>query len=397
MGAVTTDQESSDRERVHPQTIGVLSSLVGGFYAGEVVAGIDAVATRHGARVLAVQVAEPWAYGRMEPAAYVPVAWAHFDGLIVIANTLTEEGLQLVAAGGKPLVTVSVRNPISRFPSITPDNRGGAAAAVRHLLGHGHRRIAFVGWLDQEDPRERYEGYRAALLDAGISPDPALFFAASDCLEVGGREAAEAMLAAGVPCTAIMAATDSNAIGAMLVLQEAGYRVPEDVAIIGFDDIDLAQYSEPPLSSVRQSFSALGGRAAEHLLAILAGKPVPSGTVLISTTAVYRRSCGCTSSPTALPSLLPAATSTNWPAWLADQLAAQFVQPSSPNDRGAAEQPRTSIGVIAAALDATLRDVPWPGETSLDDAWRSLCAATTSAAVLGTDARYAAEAGSEVS
>ena len=379
MGAVTTDQGSSDRERAHPQTIGVLSSLVGGFYAGEVVAGIDAVATRHGARVLAVQVAEPWAYGRMEPADYVPVAWTHFDGLIVIANTLTEEGLQLVAAGGKPLVTVSARNPISRFPSITPDNRGGAAAAVRHLLDHGHRRIAFVGWLDQEDPRERYEGYRAALLDAGISPDPALFFAASDCLEVGGREAAKAMLAAGVPCTAIMAATDSNAIGAMLVLQEAGYRVPEDVAIIGFDDIDLAQYSEPPLSSARQSFSALGASAAEHLLAILAGEPVPGGTVLIPTTAVYRRSCGCTSSPTALPSLLPAATSTNWPAWLADQLAAQFVQPSSPNDRGAAEQPRTSIGVIAAALDATLRDVPWPGETRLDDAWRNLCAATTSA------------------
>ncbi len=356
----------------------MLSSLVGGFYYGDVMAGIDAVATRRGTGVVAVQQAEPWAYDRMNPAPLLPIAQDHMDGFIVIADSLTEEGLQALVAGGKPIVTVSAHNPVPLFPSVVPDNRGGAATAVRHLLAHGHRRIAFMGWLEQEDPLERYEGYRAALLGAGISPDSELFFAASDCIEEGGRVAATAMLAAGMPCTAILAATDANAIGALEVLQKAGCRVPDDMAIIGFDDIDLAQYSTPPLTSVRQTFSALGVAAAEQLLALLAGESASGGVVLVPTTFVCRRSCGCAGDGSMARDRLQGMPRTDWPAWLADQLAAQLLWPRHPDRLTSAEQLWPGVGAIAEAFDGALRGAGPLDTARLDEAWRQGCTATAS-------------------
>jgi len=165
--------------------------------------------------------------------------------------------------------------------------------AVRHLIEHGHRKIAFAGTLSQLDMRERYEGYQAALSEAGIEPDPELFFPMSCALELEGRATGRQIVALGVPFTALVACTDLNAMGIVREIRAAGYRVPEDVAVVGFDDIEAARYMDPPLATVRQGFGPLAEAAANVLLdAIIDGKPLPT-TVRVPTTFIPRKSCGC--------------------------------------------------------------------------------------------------------
>ena len=152
-------------------TVGVLSIFLDGFFFGDVIAAIDAAARVYGVRLVVVETALPWVQTWTDKEAMVvrhaPVAWEHLDGLISITDALSEEIRELIAATGKPLVTISFQNPFESYPSIMLDCHGGAMTAVRHLLDHGHRRIAFVGWLGHEDGCRRLEGYRAALLERG--------------------------------------------------------------------------------------------------------------------------------------------------------------------------------------------------------------------------------------
>ncbi len=359
------------------RTIAVLSSLVGGFYFGDIVAAIEAVSRKHSTQVLAVQTTRSWASGAIAPAVYVPIGWAHVDGYIVVADALRAEDLQLVAAGAKPVVTISAGNPVPSYPSVLPDNRSGAAMAARHLLDHGHRRIAFVGWLEQEDPRQRYEGYCAALMERGITPDPDLLFAAIDDLESGGRIAADALLAAGMPCTAVVVATDQNAIGLMHTIQTAGYRVPEDLAIIGFDDIDLAQQSVPPLSTIRQNFGALGTAAAQCLLTMLEGAQVSPDLIHVPTVLICRRSCGCTDCQLPAPTHSQCAVA-DWSTVAARRLARQLVWPLDLDEATETERKWPGLGAIVAALEAAVTGTPGPSSERVDAAWRVECLGTSS-------------------
>ena len=110
---------------------------------------------------------------------------------------------------------------------------------MRHLIAHGHRRIAFIGWLEYPAIAERYEGYRDALTESGLPCSPELVIGVEDNHLASGRAGARQLLeGAALPCTAVVAGTDLNAVGVMEVLQAAGLRVPEDVAVVGFDDAD---------------------------------------------------------------------------------------------------------------------------------------------------------------
>ena len=362
-------------------TIAVLSTLVGGFYFGDIVAAIDVVAREHGAQVLAVQTTRSWWSGAIAPTVHIPIGAAHVDGYLIIADALRADNFITLATCAKPVVTISAANPAPCYPSVMPDNRGGAAAAVRHLFDHGHRRIGFVGWLGQEDPRQRYEGYCAALTARGITPDPALFFAAVDDLESGGRLAADAVLAAGMPCTALVVATDQNAIGLMQAVQAAGYRVPQDLAIVGFDDIDLAQQCVPPLTTIRQNFGALGTAAAECLLRILDGAPVYAGTILVPTMLICRRSCGCTDDRVAI-ALAQAPCATDWAKMAARRLAQQLVWPLRLDETTATERLWPGLGTIVDALEAAVAGTPGPRIEGVDEAWRLDCIRASSPEIL---------------
>src|SRR5690606_20386280 len=122
--------------------------------------------------------------------------------------------------------------------TVLPDNRGGARAATQHLIEHGHRRIAFAGSLAQLDLRERYEGYIEAHREAGIEPDPALVYWTANNQEFDGCEVGRRLVEAGLPCSALVGGTDKTALGILQELQRSGYHVPDDLALVGFDDIE---------------------------------------------------------------------------------------------------------------------------------------------------------------
>ena len=170
---------------------------------------------------------------------------------------------------GFPVVILDDQSLHTGIPWIGPDNRIGAYEAVRHLIRLGHRRIAHIqGPAQYQCSYDRLTGYRQALEEAGITLDPALVVQ-GDFTTPGGQAAADGLLSAAERPTAIFAANDQMAYGAMLAVDACGLRVPDDLAVIGFDDIAMFAPVRPALTSVRQPFQEMGKRAAETLLALV--------------------------------------------------------------------------------------------------------------------------------
>jgi DNA-binding LacI/PurR family transcriptional regulator len=161
------------------------------------------------------------------------------------------------------------------------DNTQGGRLATEHLLAQGRKNIAFIGDISEACPefRARYQGYVAALQAAGLKANPQLQIAAVDSTEPEGQSAAQALLATKLPCDAIFAASDLMAIGAMRALQEHGLRVPGDIAVVGFDDIPIASYSNPPLSSVLQDTKKAGELLVDTLVSQIRGEIVSNQTM----------------------------------------------------------------------------------------------------------------------
>ncbi len=274
-------------------TVGVLLPYVGGCYFTPLLAGVQRAARRRGARVVAFQTEGMDLYWLTEGDTS-PLGWDRIDGWIGISDAERTAYYQRIAEAEKPLVTLSTRLPGQKACAVLPDNRQGIADAVRHLLEHGHRRIAFAGALNHPDVRERYEAYIAALCDGGVAPDSSLFLSCNSLLEVDGRAVGKQLAAARLPCTAIVAGTDALAIGIVDALQAAGHHVPDDVAITGFDDVERAQDMNPPLTTVHLPFDVLAEKAADLLLArLIDGTPLPE-LVRVPGTLIRRHSCGCT-------------------------------------------------------------------------------------------------------
>jgi diguanylate cyclase (GGDEF)-like protein len=275
--------------------LGVLSPFLGGWYFGGVIEGIAQTAAGSGAAVVAMQTLDAGT-DQLEliepPHPPHPLAWDHAAGFVVIVNAASAKYLSEIRATGRPVVVVSHDYPDLECPTVFPDNRAGVREAVEHLIRHGHRRIAFAGFMGALDQTERYETYRKTLIDNGLAPDPGLVFEAADNQQAGGEGAGRAMLAAGLPSTAVLAGTDNNAIGLMRVLTEAGCRLPQDQAIIGYDDLSDASFTEPRLTTVRQSLFEVGSTAARELLSAIGGHERPVRHE-VATRLVVRESCGC--------------------------------------------------------------------------------------------------------
>jgi DNA-binding LacI/PurR family transcriptional regulator len=176
--------------------------------------------------------------------------------------------------------------------AVTAANADGAAIATRHLAALGHRRIAIItGPKNVSTARERLEGYRTALREAGLPRDPALVRHAPFRPE-GGHEAAAALLALPRPPTAIFAASDLTALGALRALHEHRVRIPEDVAVLSFDDMPWAAALQPPLTAIAQPTYEMGSTAARLLLERLRDPDRPPERVRLPTQLVVRASCG---------------------------------------------------------------------------------------------------------
>ncbi|HYA44530.1 MAG TPA: substrate-binding domain-containing protein, partial [Acidimicrobiales bacterium] len=284
-------------------TIGILAPFFSGHYYSRVTEAITRVVWEARGRVVAVQTASYVPLGYREGVNPTPpprVGWDHLTGVVTVSNAVPRSYIEDLLEAGKPVVAMSQRGLESLCPVVVPNN--SVREAVEHLLEHGHTRIAFAGCLDHFDVKERYDSYCQTLTSHGIEPDPALFFPADENTETGGRQAASLMIAAGLPSSAVIVATDYNAMGILAVLKQAGYLLPRDQAIVSFDDFPVAGLVNPGLSTVKQDFGDLGTVAARLLLAKTRGEPVESGRHLVGTSLVIRQSCGCPAS-WAIPAL----------------------------------------------------------------------------------------------
>jgi LacI family transcriptional regulator len=215
------------------------------------------------------------------------------DGLIVMSPDIDVHSLRDNLPRTLPVVLLNGCVAAGAFDSIGIDNFGGAYRMVGHLLSHRHREVAMIMGPERNyDAAERLRGYRRALQDGGAAPGPSLE-APGDFTEASGYDAVQGFLKRRQRPTAIFAANDATAIGALSALQEAGIGVPEEIALAGFDDIPIARFVRPSLSTVCVNIHELGMLATDLLLhAIEERNEHVKKQIQLSTTIVTRDSCG---------------------------------------------------------------------------------------------------------
>ncbi|MFB0620672.1 LacI family DNA-binding transcriptional regulator [Streptomyces sp. AGS-58] len=207
------------------------------------------------------------------------LAGGHVDGALVFSLHLDDPLPGLIHDAGVPTVFggrphrgehSGAQDPVAAY--VDCDNRGGARTAVRHLVGLGRRRIAHItGALDQTSAVDRFDGYRDVMAGVPGGNDPSLVVE-SDFTPAGGERAMRELLGRRPDVDAVFAANDLSALGALRVLRESGRRVPEDVAVVGFDDVmPVAEQADPPLTTVRQDIEEMGRLMARLLLQGLTG------------------------------------------------------------------------------------------------------------------------------
>jgi LacI family transcriptional regulator len=276
-------------------TLGVLLPDLFGEFFSELIRGIDATARRRGYHLL-----YSGSHGdRSETEAMVRAMRGRVDGLIVLSPDGNRGALRANVPEHFPVVLLNSDGGGRSFDTIAIDNFGGAAAMVRHLAGLGHRRVAFIaGPPGNRDASERLRGYREAMRSVGEWSKELEI--PGNFREEAGYEACGIIRSLRPRPSAVFAANDSMAIGLLYACREAGMRVPEDLAVAGFDDIPIVRFITPSLTSVRVPIAELGTCAAQRLLDVLGGKPAGRPRkVVLPTTLVVRDSCGAMLGPEA--------------------------------------------------------------------------------------------------
>ncbi|MEU9623501.1 MULTISPECIES: LacI family DNA-binding transcriptional regulator [unclassified Streptomyces] len=212
------------------------------------------------------------------------------DGVLLVSVHADDPLPDLLEQLGMPAVMSGRRSASEPLAAVDSDNFGGARAAVGHLISRGRRSIATItGRLDVYGARRRLDGYREAVAAAGLGPDEQLI-APADFSEEGGAQAMRDLLARRPDVDAVFAASDVMAAGARQVLREAGRRIPDDVALIGFDDSAVARHMDPALTSVRQPIEEMGRTMARVLLQEIAGENQERPQIVLPTELVVRDS-----------------------------------------------------------------------------------------------------------
>lgn len=197
------------------------------------------------------------------------------DGIIILTGHINQQTL-LEFSQQVPIVATGHNINTERVRSFSINNRLGGYMATRYLLDLGHRQIAhIIGLQDQSDAQERHHGYRQALVSASIDYDPELVVQ-GDFAEAGGLNAVKQLVASGKKFSAIFCANDQTCYGAILGLKQCGLRVPEDVSLIGFDDLPFSTYSNPPLTTVRQPIYETGTTMVNTLLGLIENTEIPA-------------------------------------------------------------------------------------------------------------------------
>lgn len=215
-----------------------------------------------------------------------------FDGYVLLTQEVADRVLESLSAREVPVVLVGHDPAHPHVHSVDVDNFAGAYRAVRHLCRLGHRRIALMlGNPALQESRDRRAGYLQALRDAGAEVDERLI-EAGDYSQHAGYALMKRWLAQGPDFSAVFCTSDMMAIGALLALYEAGLRVPDEMAVVGFDDLPVTQYTCPPLTTVHQPIYEKGQWAANILIDQIEGRSGPAVQVNLQAELVVRFSCG---------------------------------------------------------------------------------------------------------
>jgi DNA-binding LacI/PurR family transcriptional regulator len=271
-------------------TLGLLLPEIGAPFFSDMLRGVEMGATEAGYDLL---IATQRPDDPRRPL-WQPLGPHNSDGLLIFTDNVDAQEVGQFYRRRFPVVLLYRAPPADLpIPCVLVENRGGARRAVEHLIeAHGRRRIALLrGPEGNQDAEERAQGYRDALAAHGLPYDPALV-ASGEFQERPAREAVGRWLSGGLAFDAIFAGDDDSACGALQALQAAGRRVPQDVALAGFDDSLVGRYLTPPLTTVHAPTERVGLEAVRQLVQLIgSGQAAP--TTLLPTELVIRQSCGC--------------------------------------------------------------------------------------------------------
>ncbi len=290
------EQLLGERNYRHPgirrgRHAGLIDVVFGGLdspWAVEILRGVEDWCSAHGmaAAVSAVR------HGSARPASWTSALASHdTDGVLLVTSELTTDQLRQLREEDIPLVVIDPVNlPEPDLPGVGATNWAGGMAATDHLIACGHRRIAVIGGPETYlCSRARIDGYRSALERAGLQYDSALVRHA-DFKHEGGFVRAGALLDLADRPTAIFAGSDEQAFGVYEAARQRGLRVPQDLSVVGFDDLPVSQWSSPPLTTVRQPLAEMGRVAADMLGTLIESLPLSSWRMELATELVVRGS-----------------------------------------------------------------------------------------------------------
>ncbi|MEO9080266.1 MAG: LacI family DNA-binding transcriptional regulator [Rhodanobacter sp.] len=273
-------------------TVGALLPDLYGEFFSELIRGIDLAARAHGLHLLVSSSHD----GVAEAAAAVRSMQGRVDGLLILSERVDASFLRANLPKGLPVVLLNSAVKSPEYHVLNVDNHAGASAMVQHLLQVGHRSVTFIaGPAGNFDAKQRDEGYRAAM--ATYAPTAPVNIIAGDFSEESGYRAGHELLAQKPRPQAVFAANDMMAVGCLAAFKDAGLSVPQDIALAGFDDIPIARYVTPALSTVRVRIADFGRLALERLAAGLEHpEHEPSVTDTLGFEIVVRETCGADSS-----------------------------------------------------------------------------------------------------
>ncbi|MCJ8014561.1 LacI family transcriptional regulator [Paenibacillus sp. KQZ6P-2] len=260
------------------QTIGVLFPDVSSSFSSDLLHGIEDVANDRGFSVIVCNTAED---GKRTMKYLQVLREKQVDGIVFTSEFLKEEYYLALKEMRVPVVLVNTQSHKHMIPYVKVDDRQAAYQATEYLIQNGHREIAMISDtpVDRIAGIPRIEGYKQALADNGIEYNEARVAYGDFGLE-SGRKAIEKLLAEAPPFTALFAASDEMAIGAMGVALERGIRIPDDISIIGYDDLSISRMIYPPLTTIHQPLTAMGRLASEKLIALIEDSSEVSSTIV---------------------------------------------------------------------------------------------------------------------